>query len=302
MKSQYNQYPYYNDYSNITAPLPVPENFGTSSQNLTSIERLYKFDSIVKKYEINPYHSIKLRQLEGFEIVIICDDSGSMSNPVTNPSITNHLNLPSRWDELKKTVTTIIEIAGVLDKTGVDVYFLNRPGLKNVNDVSQINSYFEQEPSGYTPIVKVFSQVLQDMQPILSEKKLLIILATDGEPTTENGQTIMCGITEKQRFHNLLKTRSPIEKIYTTILACTDDDSVIAYLQNWDVEIPNLDVVDDFYTVKNNVQKKQGITYGFSFGDYIVKVLLGSMDKFFDEIDEIDEIDEKISNTSCIIS
>ena len=50
MKSQYNQYPYYNDYSNIAAPVPEPENIGTTPQNLTNTERLYKFDSIIKKY------------------------------------------------------------------------------------------------------------------------------------------------------------------------------------------------------------------------------------------------------------
>jgi len=291
--NNYNQtfvYPIYEPPSdNQISP---PNNTNISKEN-----RLAKFDTIIRKHEINPSNAIKLRQLEGFEIVIICDDSGSMSNPVSNPSITNHYNLPSRWDELKSVVSTVIEIAGVLDKTGVDVYFLNRPGIKNITDVSQIEPYFATEPSGYTPIVKVFNQVLTEMQHVLSEKKLLILLATDGEPTTENGQIAINGISEKTRFYNLLKSRNPIDKIYTTILACTDDDNVMKYLQDWDESIKNLDVVDDFHTVKNNVEKKQGITYHFTFGDYIVKILLGSMDTFFDEIDEVKE-----SSFGCCIS
>ena len=283
-------YPTYATYSNPAEP--------SNSTNKTT--RLAKFDSLIRKHEINPDYAIKLRQLEGFEIVIICDDSGSMNTPVTNPSIKDHNDLPSRWDELKKTVKTIVDIAGVLDKTGVDVYFLNRPGVKNVTEFAMLEPYFATDPEGYTPIVQVFTQVLNDMKQILSEKKLLIILATDGEPTTPSGQTSSGGVTEKAKFYNLLKGRQPIDRIYTTILACTDDDSVISYLQNWDTTIPNLDVVDDFHTVKNNVIKKQGQTYNFTFGDYVVKTLLGSMDKFFDEIDEIDTNNFR-GNTTCAI-
>jgi hypothetical protein len=277
-----------------TAPT-LPSSSSTDRQN-----RLLKFDDIIRKYEINPQYAIKLRQLEGFEIVVICDDSGSMNTPVSNPSITDHKNLPTRWCELKKTVKIIVEIAGILDRTGVDVYFLNRTGVKNVSDFSILEPHFAEEPAGYTPIVPVFSQVLNDKKQILSEKKLLIILATDGEPTTASGQLKSGEITEKNKFYDLLKNRQPINRIYTTILACTDDNSAISYLQKLDTSIPNLDVVDDFNTVHNNVLKKQGHTYQFSFGDYIVKVLLGSMDKYFDEIDEYDEPEFKHNQCSIL--
>ena len=288
-------YPTYPDY---LPQVPVPE-LNYMGQNNTKAERLEKFDSLVRKYEINPEYAIKLRQLEGFEIVVICDDSGSMNTPVSNPTTNDHMHLPTRWEELKSTVKTIVEIAGTLDRTGVDVYFLNRLGVKNVTNFAMLEPYFSTEPEGYTPIVKTFTQVLGDMRPILSEKKLLIILATDGEPTTSDGLISSQGMTEKQRFYNLLKFRQPIDKIYTSILACTDDDSVISYLQNWDTDIQNLDVVDDFHTVKSNVEKKQGVGYHFSFGDYVVKTLLGSMDKFFDEIDEVEEANDKFK---CVIS
>ena len=304
----YPAYPTYSTYAQITEPMHSTQtveydnsnNSNNSNNSIIKTERLEKFDYFIRKYEINPEYAIKLRQLEGFEIVIICDDSGSMNTPVANPSTTDHMNLSSRWDELKSTVKTIVEIAGTLDRTGVDVYFLNRPGIKNVTNFTMLEPYFATEPEGYTPIVQVFSQVLNDMRPILSEKKLLIILATDGEPTTGTGMTISHGITEKQKFYNLLKTRQPIEKIYTSILACTDDNSAISYLKDWDKEIPNLDVVDDFHTVKYNVLDKYGQCYHFTFGDYIVKLLLGSMDKYFDKIDEVDDI-IYIKNYSCTI-
>lgn len=297
--------PPYSPHQNYGEPLISANTAILHTPALTNkTARLAKFDSLIRRYEINPDYAIKLRQLEGFEIVIICDDSGSMNSPVTNPSIKDHNDLPSRWDELKNTVKTIVDIAGVLDKTGVDVYFLNRPGIKNVTNFTMLEPHFATEPSGYTPIVQVFTQVLNDMIQVLSEKKLLIILATDGEPTTPSGHTNSGGITEKSKFLNLLKGRQPIDRIYTTILACTDDDSVMTYLQNLDTSIPNLDVVDDFYTVQSNVIKKQGTSHNFTFGDYVVKTLLGSMDIFFDEIDEIEDsyMTDLHKKSTCSIS
>jgi hypothetical protein len=82
-------------------------------------------------------------------------------------------------------------------------------------------------------------------------------------------------------------------------LACADDDSIILYLLNFDTTIPNLDIVDDFHTVKNNVMKKQGQTYHFGFGDYIGKTLLDLMNNFFDELDEVDI--NYLHNTTCSI-
>ena len=72
---------------------------------------LQKLKEICAQYEISDYFAMKLRQLEGWEIALICDDSGSMSAPLSGTNKT-------RWDELKETVGIIVNIAGVMDKDG----------------------------------------------------------------------------------------------------------------------------------------------------------------------------------------
>ena len=42
--------------------------------------------------------------------------------------------------------------------------------------------------------------------------------------------------------------------------------------------MPNLDVMDDYRSERTEIQRNRGPTFPFSFGDYIVKALLGSMD------------------------
>jgi uncharacterized protein with von Willebrand factor type A (vWA) domain len=67
---------------------------------------------------------------------------------------------------------------------GTDVYFLNKPPVKNICDVDRFISYLRQlTPNGYTPLNKVFNLVLNDNVNTIKEKKLLIIILTDGEPS-----------------------------------------------------------------------------------------------------------------------
>ena len=69
-------YPTYATYSNPAEP--------SNSTNKTT--RLAKFDSLIRKHEINPDYAIKLRQLVGFEIVISTLEFASLSPRSRNTS------------------------------------------------------------------------------------------------------------------------------------------------------------------------------------------------------------------------
>lgn len=74
--------------------------------------------------------------------------------------------------------------------------------------------------------------------------------------------------------------------MYTNIIACTDDDDSISYLNNWDRNIERLDVIDDFRNERNEIKKLRGQGFSFTFGDYVVKSLIGSIDHEIDTLDE----------------
>ena len=80
-----------------------------------------------------------------------------------------------------------------------------------------------------------------------------------------------------------------------------------SYLNHWDKQIPHLDVADDYRSERHQILKMQGKDFPFSFGDvcssknffsrdrilvfvflskYVVKVLMGSVDEWFDTLDE----------------
>ncbi|CAF0937588.1 unnamed protein product, partial [Didymodactylos carnosus] len=137
-------------------------------------DRMSKFQGIINRYEINRDFATRLRNLEGYEIVFIVDDSGSMNTPlgdITGPFDRN----PSRWDELKQTVSIVVDIASVMDPDGVDIYFLNRQPLFHVKNSTELITTFAVPPAGPTPIVPILRKVLQDKQAEIEERKLLIL-------------------------------------------------------------------------------------------------------------------------------
>lgn len=51
-------------------------------------------------------------------------------------------------DELKRTVSIVVDLAATLDPDGVDIYFLNREPLRSVRSSEQLTSVFAVPPEG----------------------------------------------------------------------------------------------------------------------------------------------------------
>lgn len=233
-----------------------------------------RFQYVVEKYNISLFFAQQIRELENYEICIICDDSGSMCCPVTKPKTPFELS-ETRWSEAQTSLRIITDIASIFDPTGIDIYYLNRLPIKNVFCAEELNNHsqFFDQPNGFTPLGETIQAVLEDKQSC--ERNLLIIIFTDGQPNN------------MKLFMDVLKNRKPIDKIFVSIVACTDDKHAVGYLNNLDKQIKNLDVCDDYQSEKIEIQKIQGRNFSFSFGDYITKILLGSINSSMDKLDEV---------------
>ena len=67
-----------------------------------------------------------------------------------------------------------------MDSNGVDVYFLNRKPLMNVTDSRMVQQEFNNRPQGLTPLARTLRNILAAKRSLTLEKKLLILIATDG--------------------------------------------------------------------------------------------------------------------------
>lgn len=229
--------------------------------------------SVLQKYQISPALAKRLETLSNYKIALILDDSSSMNTIDSTDKQT------SRWDELSNFAKIVIEIAAVFNPNGCDVYFLNMQGVKNVRSIDQLALYFRDRPAGSTPLSKTIQNVIKENPAqSLGNKNLLILIATDGEPTDDSGYS---NIPE---FKQTLLNRP--SNVFTNIAACTNDERSIGYLNGLDRELPRLDVVDDYSSELAEVKKVKGPSFPFTFGDYVTKSILGSISPDLDRYDE----------------
>ena len=209
-----------------TAP-PPPEHFDAAQpappppyHQTQPMSREEQYRNIIHKYEISQEYSDILQKLRDFKIVFIFDDSGSMSSTLSESPL-NEINKNSmlkatRWDELQYFANISVEIASFFNNesnSGTDVYFLNKPPIKNIVSVDAFMHHLRQlKPNGYTPLNKIFNLALNENMSAIKERKLVIIILTDGEPSDDYGRTDIKG------FKNSLLARNPMNKIFVNIM------------------------------------------------------------------------------------
>jgi hypothetical protein len=235
-------------------------------------------DSAIRKisYELDLQKVMaeRLGKLRDFEIVIVCDDSGSMLTPVDGTQNT-------RWDELCSIVKSILKIGVIFDSNGVDIYFLNRGSFLKVKDPKVVDQVFETPPSGYTPLVPVLNEIFQStLSHRGRDKKLLVFIATDGVPTDKDGNPNV------DELEQIVREKRQLDTTFISFLLCTDDPVSVEYLNEWDRTMPNVDVTDDFHTEREKIRRYRGQNYSFSRGDYVVKALVGAIDPEIDALNE----------------
>ena len=240
-----------------------------------------KIRQLISEYEIDNLFSEKLDILSNFETVLIIDDSGSMNTPLAN---SKHL---TRWEELKEVVRIVIRIATIFDDDGIDINFLNRQNYENVKNLATVDYILNEQPYGLTPLNRVLEEVLSKYQN--SAKPVLIVIATDGIPTDN------MGYQDLKNFKNTLKNKNH-SQFYVSFLACSDQECDVGYLNKLDKKIPNIDTLDDYQSELKEVKSAQGKKFKYSFGDHIVRLLLGPL---CTELDKLDE--KKLGKNKCII-
>mmetsp|Transcript_61689 Transcript_61689/g.156103 ORF Transcript_61689/g.156103 Transcript_61689/m.156103 type:complete len:288 (-) Transcript_61689:199-1062(-) len=235
---------------------------------------MHKLQAVLDRFEISIAEANDLVVLEDYDIVVIADDSGSMQNAAQPSHMrTSGAPIKTRWDELKETISEIIEIASCFNPAGIDVHFLNRPTLpqvKHAND-ARFHAAFASQPSGRTPLTETLQRVAGQ---VCTERGVLLFILTDGEP---NGG--------KRPFSRTLKSLVSSMKLRIQIMACTGDDEEVEWLNDLDCELTELDVTDDYHTERAQVLRT-GLAKRFTRGDWCMKAMLGPVSQKFDRWDE----------------
>jgi hypothetical protein len=83
----------------------------------------------------------------------------------------------------------------------------------------------------------------------------------------------------------MLKKRDS-NRIFISILACSDNDNEIGYLNKLDKDVPHLDVLDDWNSERKEIARKNKIfAKEYSLGDHVARYFLGSVYEKYDKLD-----------------
>lgn len=256
-----------------------------------------KLEKYVKAYNITPPYQNYLGRAAYYNFAFFVDDSGSMGDPLFPGG-------PVKWGELKTMMHICIGAATIYDADGIDLYFMNRRvktneglvmGMKGVKTEQLLTPHFDLPPGGTTPLVKglknLFAMIKEDLKALQKQsdssevaeiKPVRLIIPTDGVPDEGFGKLIEL-FTERED-DELLKEYLTI----TFVMVTSDENLVKRFRKELDKQFTGIDLVDDYNTeaarVKKNTPDEQ-----FTFGNYIVKALVGAV------IPKLDKLGESLS-------
>ena len=241
-------------------------------------DRLAEIRNVLDRLEITIAEASELAILQDYEVVVIADDSGSMSMASVPPGgkrSFGHNN--TRWNELRETLTLTLELATCVAPR-VDIFFLNRPSIFNVQDAHdpRLVESFNSQPSGTTPLTETLKSVRE--HKMNSERPVLVLIATDGEP--DGGPMPFKDLVQDMIDESTCNTAFKFQ-----ILACTDDDDAVGWLNGFDKQFREVDVTGDYYSERSQILRSGKVTV-FKKSDWVMKALLGPICPRFDTLDE----------------
>jgi hypothetical protein len=290
-------YPHLNE---IILPSAPPAEFASEHVDIKRHNET-KFDLLIKQKELNTITASNLMNILTIcDVVLLCDDSDSMSSSITEDSLDSLDSLDpfsqktsTRWLELKKLTSTIIEFVSAIRPDGLDIYFLNRDKILGVttNYGPQLQSVFNLPPFGSTPLISRLKQIYNEKMYTFdpnSNKKLLMIIITDGDPT-DGGRT---------ELHHTLTQITTTGNVHVSFVKCTDNVNDMTYLDQWNGMIRNFDSTDNYHIEEIKVKKTQGQKFKFDHIDYVIKILLGTFIKLYPDLNQIKKQEKQCHKSS----
>lgn len=238
---------------------------------------LTRFHQLVKQNELKSEIAEQLYNvLSTCEIVLLCDDSDSMNKAIaeegTDPFAPKR---STRWLELKKLAAIIIDFVTAINPDGLDIYFLNRPPLYRVTNTAGLQSAFSIAPNGGTPLIGALNHIYNEKRNVPSNKSLLIVVITDGEPTDGSRNDLYYALVNKR------------PNVHVSFAECTDNAEDMEYLDAWDGLVRNFDNTEDYREELARVKNVQGQQFKFDFTDYVIKILLATFVRWYFNLDQV---------------
>jgi len=244
---------------------PPPVAFPSQKQKCQTMTLAQRVDMVSNKLDLDAELADDLVRWAGTEVIVIADDSGSMSN------IADYQKRLTRWDELKMRLSQLLDILLLVDDDGgFELKFLNKGHAAQIRCREDLDAVWRwATPAGRTPLGEVMGPYLN---PRGLENDRLLMVMTDGLPSDVNFDQLRSMIQRKNK------------KVFVSVMMCTDEDDVVEKYNRQVDPIPGVDVLDDYESERAEVEKFRGKK--LSVNTYLVKCILGPKFIKYDNLDE----------------
>ncbi len=221
-----------------------------------------------------------------YDIILFLDDSGSMSSAEDEGRPQSEANM-NRYETLKHVVSTLVFCATLVDEDGISIRFMNsREQGNGITSMGQVHQIFQQtRPSGTTPMgeqlkAKVIDGILgQYITSRQLQKPVLIVTVTDGVP--DNHSAVSNAIKYAK---NLCRQNGYSDNTLEFGFAQIGRNrEATEWLNKLDQDPDFGDMVDA--TSHFDIEQAQ-CGPSFTASDWIIKLMLGSIDSAYDKADE----------------
>ncbi|GAA5869547.1 hypothetical protein JCM1840_004454 [Sporobolomyces johnsonii] len=236
---------------NIQAFYPDPRQLEPLAHRIASSGALQR---VAQEWRMPLEIAMDLAKLALFDVVLYCDDSGSMAFEEGG----------SRIDDLKLIVSRVAYAASLFDDDGIEVRFMNSRvegnGLRTEQEAMALVQ--QVKFSGLTPLGTALNNKV--IEPLILgparanrlKKPVLIIAVTDGVPGGEDRYQIVKVITNAVR--TLASTRYGADAISLQLAQVGNDMKARAFLEEIDVhpEVgPMVDTTSNFEQEADDMSK-----------------------------------------------
>ncbi|EZG66929.1 RfeF [Gregarina niphandrodes] len=236
-----------------------------------------RVQQLAQKWKLSGEIQNDLYQLALYDVIMLCDDSGSMAFEEQG----------ERIEDLKMTVSYVAEATALFDSDGICVRFLNSTqegnGIAEPSQVQQLISSVRFQ--GLTPMGTSLDQKV--LQPFVYSalksnsftKPLLVIILTDGSPAGEPYDKIM------QVLNQVHQTSGGVG-VAVSFAQIGSDQQAQKFLHEIDVHTGFGSMVDctSSYELEQAEMSRKGVDLQPEV--WIAKLLLGAIDASYDKLDE----------------
>lgn len=256
--------------------------YPNSQSYQTILNKLYNinFARLSTEWRLNPQICSKLAALSLYDIIVLCDDSGSMAFEEQG----------SRIDDLKMILERIAQIATLFDDDGILIRFMNSNlegnGITNQNQVNQLMQGIQF--NGLTPIgTELERKILQPFFVNAIERRqfnkpLLVFVITDGEPAGESRDKVYEVISNAVRIAFQSGYGAGLAIQFAQVGKDQGAQRFLAALDNNSVIKDVVDTTSYYELEADEIMKKGGV---LTPELWLVKLMLGAIDPFFDSRD-----------------